>query len=343
MDRLSNNCRGMVSALFAGVVLPVLFLMFTVTVEFSQFFGIREEIQQVLDRQAHDATRFGGLVEDIEASLRRQLGNVGDVISLTDVAVQRSARQTRVSAQVAYNGMLLPIVEAFFGVSQNLLSMTVESQVQIQSAAALLVLDRSVLVGQDTCSTQGLSARETFIDALFEQWADVTTGGTSVAVFPGNIEPVELLAQDGSDGVERCGLRNTNRVFDVQSIAGTSSTFFDAYDVAFSARDVVAESIVSAAVQRRVVVLMLSRERYRAGYGAAIANVMQQATNGALFPIDLVTMVVDDSGEIQYRPSGVGINGGLYREIGASESELQSDLLVSTVAQLVRGNVVLEQ
>ena len=343
MRQHSSNCKGMVTALFAGIVLPVLFLMFTVTVELSQFFGVREEVQQALDRQAHDTLRFGVVANDVEQALRRQLGNVGDVVNITDVTVQQGVRQARVSAQITYNGMFLPIVEAFFGLPDSLLSMTVQSQVAIQSAAALLVLDRSVLVGQDVCTTPSLQARQVFMDNLYARWIDVASGGLSVAVFPGESEPVEQVLADGSDGLGRCGSQNPARPLDLQSLEGRIDTVFDAYDVAFSMRDLVGEQLVSQAVRKRVVVLVMSQERYMTGYAAAVANVLSQATNGALFPIDMITMVVDDSGIIDYRPSGIGIHGGLYREIGASESELRGSLLVSTVSQLVRGNLVVEQ
>jgi hypothetical protein len=339
----SAYCRGMVTALFAGVVLPLVFIMFTVTVELSQFFGIREEVQQSLDREAHDVLRFSRLTEGVEDSLRRQLGSVGDVVMVRDVAVVRDARQAVVSAQLDYNGVFLPLVEGLFGMQPGLLSMRVESQAQVQTNAALVVLDRSVMPGDDSCSSDSLTSRQIFVDTLLAQWADITTGGLSVAVFPGENEPVERVFEDGSDEISRCGARDTGRVIDAQSIMGASNVAFDAYDVAFSMLSLVGRALVEQTVAKRVVIMVMSGERYAEGYAGATANILQQATNGTPIPIDLVTIVVDDTGEIQYRPSGMGIHGGMYREIGASQSELQGGLLPSTVAQLISGNVVLER
>lgn len=333
----------MVTALFAGVVLPLVFIMFTVTVELSQFFGIREEVQQSLDREAHDVLRFSRLTEGAEDSLRRQLGSVGDVVMVRDVAVVRDARQATVSAQLDYNGVFLSLVEGLFGIQPGLLSMRVESQAQVQTSAALIVLDRSVMLGDDRCLSDALTSRQIFVDSLLARWADITTGGVSVAVFPGENEPVEGVFEDGSDEVGRCGVRDARRLIDAQSIMGVSAVSFDSYDVAFSMLDLVSRVLVEQPVTKRVIIMVMSRERYAEGYAAATANILQQATNGAPLPIDLVTIVVDDTGEIQYRPTGVGIHGGMYREIGASRSELQGGLLSSTVAQLISGNVVLER
>jgi hypothetical protein len=60
-------------------------------------------------------------------------------------------------------------------------------------------------------------------------------------------------------------------------------------------------------------------------------------------PIDVVTVVLDDTASIDVRPLVTGIRGAQYREVGASPSELRGIRLASAVVQTVSDRIVVEQ
>jgi Flp pilus assembly protein TadG len=345
-----RDCRGMVTVLFAAVILPLIFVMLTLTVELAHFFGIRDELQRVLDREAHDALVRGSTEGEVVYAVQQRMRNVSGMAALTSVRHVRSAARSMIEAQAEYRGAFFQILQEFTGQDRTILPIWLQSQVRIQSAASLVIVDRSVPAGANPCIDTGLRAMTSFADRLAESWAGVAEARIAVGVFPGGTErrpggvaPIELLARDAQDNVPRCRAAQSTNSFDLSAIRGSVETPPDAYSVAFDLRDIVDQELVQQAREVRTVVLVLRRERYDRGYAQSVFNLLLESVQGLPLPIDMYVVVLDSSQTIDSRPLSIGINGGVYREIGAAESELAGVRLLGVMSQALTGRIVVER
>lgn len=349
-QRLEGVCgsRGMASLLFVAVILPIIFVMLTITVEFAHFFGIRDELQRVLDREAHDALVRGSTEQQVVQAVTQRMQNVTGMAALTEVRHFRGAARSVVQARAEYRGAFFQFVQDYTGQDRSVLPIALQSQVRIQTAAALVVVDRAVAASADPCNEPGLQAIGAFVERLAGSWQGVADARVTVGVTPGEsevtpgvVEPVELLAGDGSDALPRCGAAG-GAPFAVSLIRGSIGTPFDAFDVAYALRDIASREVAQQPREVRTVVLILRRERYDQGFAQSTFNLLREAAQGAPFPIDLYVVVLDATGGIDNRPLSAGINGGVYREVGASITELTGARLLGAMSQTITDRIVLE-
>lgn len=344
----SCGCRGMVTVLFAAIILPLIFIMLTVTVEFSHFFGIRDELQRVLDREAHDALVRGSTEEEVVQAVQQRMRNVTGMAAITNVQHFRDPARSIVQARAEYRGAFFQFIQDYTGQDRTVLPIVLRSQVRIRTAASLVLIDRAVTATADPCNEQGLRAIGQFVDRLAESWigiagARVTVGVTpgQTEVVPGLVQPVELLAGDAGDAVPRCGAA-AGSLFNVSGIRGSVGAPFDAFDVAYELRDIVSREVSQQEREVRNFVFILRRERYDQGFSQTAFNLLQESARDVPFPIDMYVVVLDSTGTIDSRPVSLGINGGTYREVGASVSELTGARLLGAMTQTITDRIVLE-
>ena len=341
--------RGLTTLLFTAVILPLMFVMLTVTIEFAHFFGIRDELQRVLDRQAHDALVQGLGEEDVAHAVRQRMRNVSGMTQITNVRHFRAQARSIVEARAEYSGAFFQFVEGFTGRERTVLPISLQSQVRIQTAASLILVDRAVSAGSNSCSDPGLQAIAGFVDRLTESWVDVAGARVAVGVTPGVtpiapgvVAPVELLAQDASDALPRCRAAVLGSSFDVAAIRGSIGTPFDAFDVGYALRELATPELLEQEREVRNVVLVLRRERYDAGFAQGIFTLLQDSARNLPIRVDMYAVVLDATGTIDHRPLNAGINGGVYRELGASASELNGSRLLGAMTQTITDRIVLE-
>ncbi len=344
-----RGVRGMVTVLFAAIVLPLIFIMLTVTVEFAHFFGIRDELQRVIDREAHDALVRGSTEEEVVQAVQQRMRNVTGMAALTSVRHVRSPARSMVEARAEYRGAFFQFIQDFTGQERSILPIWLQAQVRIQSAASLIIVDRGVSAGVNPCTDQGLRAMTQFVDRLTESWMEVAEARVAVGVFPGAtqiapgvVAPVELLARDAQDPLPRCRAADTSTSFDVSAIRGNIEAPPDAYSVAFDLRDIADQQVVQQAGEVRSIVLVLRRARFDQGYAQSVFNLLQESAQGIPFAIDMYVVVLDNTQTIDSRPLSIGINGGVYREIGAAESELSGMRLLGAMSQALTDRIILE-
>ncbi len=343
-----NGARGMVTLLFAAIILPLIFIMLTVTVEFAHFFGIRDELQRVLDREAHDALVRGSSEEEVVQAVRARMQNITGMADLTEVRHFRNPARSIVRARAEYRGAFFQFIQDYTGQDRTILPIVLQSQVRIQTAASLVIIDRAIPGGAVLCNDPGLRAMGQFVDRFTDSWMEVADARVAIGVTPGITEiapgvpePVELLSSDGIDAIRRCG-PGVGNPFNVSRIEGSRGTPFDAFDVAFALRDLVSTELAQQEREVRNVVLVLRRERYDQGFAQSAYNLLQESARGVPVSIDMFVVVLDDTGDIDGRPLTSGINGGAYREVGASQSELNGVRLLGTMTQAVTDRIVLE-
>jgi hypothetical protein len=349
-DSYLQGERGLATLLFVTIVVPLMFVMLTVTIELAHFFGIREELQQVLDHEAHQALVRGSSEEEVVRAVQARTRSIAGLAQLISVRHFRASARSILRARAEYSGAFFQFVQGLTGQVETVLPMELESQVRIQTAAALIVLDRVIAPAANPCSDPGLQALGDFVERLRQMWTSTAQATVAVGVTPGVsmlapgvIAPIELLTGDGSDAIPRCRILSEENSLGVSVVRGSSGMPADPFDLAHSLKDLAISEVFMRASEVRTIVLVLRRERYDQGYGHSVFNVLQESSRNLPFPIDTYFLILDDTQTIDSKPLSVGINGGAYRELGASLSEFSGVRLLGAVSQVISGRIVLER
>jgi Flp pilus assembly protein TadG len=342
--------RGMVTLLFGTIVLPLVFIMLTVTVDFAHFFGLRDELQNVLDGAAHDALVRGLTEAEVAEAVFSRMKSISGMAAITEVRHLRGATRSAVEARAEYRGAFLQFVQELTGSDGVVLPMALRSEVRIQSAASVILVDRGLAPGVDRCNDQGLQAMTSFVDRLSAAWSGSAGARVSVGVIPGAtevsagaVQPVELLGNDGVDALPRCRPVDSLNGFDLSAIRGATGMPVDGFDLAYAVQELVSNELIDQASEVRNLVLVLRRERYDQGYALSIRNLLNEAARNVPYAIDLYVLVLDASNSIDSRPLPGGVNGGVYREVGASISELTGARLLGVMVRSLTDRIVLER
>jgi hypothetical protein len=335
---------GMVSLLFVVIVFPLILIMFTLTIELSNFFGIRDELQRVVDREAHDALVRGRNADQVERLVRARSATVDGMAAVESVTTQRSPATVQVSAVARYQGAFFQFIQRLVGQEQTVMPMRLDSQVRVLPAATLIVFDREVQSASIECSSADLQAITSFVDRLADTWVGVASAEVAVAVTPGDGVPLKQLSPLGDDLLPRCRGQNSGHLVDAAAIRGTGvPAFFSAYRFAVELVELASSVVLNRPVLKRSIVLVLDRARYAQGYSSLAYSLLVEATSATGMAVDLYTIVVDNSHPFDRRMVESGINGGELREMGISRTELNGTGLLSALTRTVTDYVVLER
>jgi hypothetical protein len=358
---VDNRSRGVVSLLFAVIVLPLVLLMLTITFELSHFFGMRDELQKVVDREAHElASReldpdLNRAQARLEGAVRARMANITQpdagangsmpgVVGEPDVAVELSPagdpgpRSLAVRASAPFQGIFYRLAQRLFGTAESDLDIAARAQVRRQRARAVVVLDRraAATIGfapprfRSRCTDLDYPNVRNFMAGLSSMWSRAGFVVTT-AVAPGlRLEPV--------------GLVSTARLSSVPCVNGS---FVRSTDFAAGVAQLVAGSLLDPDldIEARSVVLLLRRDQYQAGFARETYDMLWRLLNGTNIPLDLITVVLDTR-TFDYTPTLSGINGGIHREVGALGTEFRGvtgHLLRSVVTRTLSDRIVLEQ
>jgi hypothetical protein len=326
------------------MVLPLFCALFALTIDLSHYFGIRDELQRVIDREAHDALVFGKTHEQVSNAIRARMNTLGGMAAITSVRSTRSRGRNVIFVDGTYQGAFVEVAQRLYGRDSQVLSFAARAEVSIQSSAALIILDRSAVPAGSECTDTGLQAMSLFVDRLTDSW--VQTAGTQVSVgaFPGTNEPIELLSSDLADPLPRCRARSSETSIDASALAGSAGDAgFSATAFAYKAQELVARNLVAQPVEVRSVVLVMRRATYDAGYSTVAYSLIRNLVSASYHPIDFFVLVLDDSGSIDSRPFIAGINGGAFRELSASTLDFTNVRLLSAATQTITDRIVLER
>jgi hypothetical protein len=138
-------------------------------------------------------------------------------------------------------------------------------------------------------------------------------------------------------------------IFDAAAVSGAISSPYTPLSLAFAVRDVASEELTTKLSEVRSMVLLMGRERYDQGVAQLIYNLLsEQLSSNSTISLDLYVLAVDNNtpqggaGDITNGAFESGINGGVFRIVGVTTSELSGVRLVASVAQGVTDRVVLE-
>lgn len=339
----SKSSSGMVSFLFLVLIAPILFMLLTVTIEFSNFFGIRDELQRVIDREAHDALTMRTSATQVESNIRNRMENIRGMATLSTVSSTLANDAAEISASAQFQGAFFQLAQRFLGQPESFMPIEVRSRVRVQSSASLIIVDRRVPATGDVCADSELQAALSFVDGLVESWTAISGARVAVAVTPGTVEAVELLSIDASDSMPRCRPKSSSTLFDAGGLAGAPVALGDAYDVALNIQELASPAVFSPSVEGRNIVFVMRQDEFNEGYSSMTYNLVDNAARSVALSVDMFSVIVNGGAGIPRRPFQSGENGASLREIEASESELRGARLVSVIAKNVNDRMVLER
>lgn len=140
-----NPERGMVSALFFLVAVPILMVLLCVGLELTHFFGTHDDIQRIVDRETRASVTKGISPAETERAVLSQLGQFSELIELGRVKSVKTAQWTDTRVEARFRGIFSELALRLAGARAPQLPMRVSARVRKVSARALIMLDRSVL------------------------------------------------------------------------------------------------------------------------------------------------------------------------------------------------------
>jgi hypothetical protein len=347
MRRSSRGQGGMTSLLFLLALIPVLFVMLAVTLEFSHLVGVRDDLQNVVDEEGYDGLTYRRSSAEVEANLRARLDDRSEFsfsqVSVQSVASTVSPASASVSASLNYKGTFLSFLENFVGRQSPTLELAATTRLRRQRGGVLFVLDRSVSTVTDPCSTVDLQARANFVDQVIDAVASNPDNIVRVGVFPGVAEAVDLLSSDGADGIVRCRPKRGDATYDAGGLMALGGVPGDPFEVAGDMGRLVSEELLAKTLEYRAVVVVLGADSYPMGYSSFVQQAISAVAEAAEISLQLLIVVAGADGTFTPLPPAYGVYGGVVREVGVSLTELQRERFAAAVSRTMIERIVWER
>ena len=250
-----QSSRGSASVLCMFVVLPFLFILLVVGVEVSQFLGVREEIQRLIDSEAKLSLGRAYRSDYVSRRIASRAESLKPYVSLERIESNQTAQQGTIRIEGAYDGLFAQLVGSLIGGRSAAIPFELSTSVRRTHTAALILLDRAVDVGSDRCRDENLSRRAAFVARLAQDFQSFGVENVQVGVMPGVSEEIDILSL--TDDVPRCGgvdATSQLRIASVEGVevgaaTGSVSTAYRALQMLFSAA-------IPARTEQRAVIMV---------------------------------------------------------------------------------------
>ncbi len=337
-----NPERGMVSALFFLVAVPILMVLLCVGLELTHFFGTHDDIQRIVDRETRASVTKGISPAETERAVLSQLGQFSELIELGRVKSVKTAQWVDTRVEARFRGIFSELALRLAGARAPQLPMRVSARVRKVSARALIMLDRSVLAAGGRCDDPELGALEAFVDSLALALSQGGIGGLQVAVIPGAQGPIELLGpNDAADLMNRCRARRADLLFDVASVAGSQEAH-DPLAVALGAAAIADEELLLRTAESRSVVLVQSGAVATArGYAEPLITLLDAYARDRMVRVSLMHVVLDGQDFAKVEVPPLAPFGAEVRSLVTTKRELaHPNLLVAMRGKMSERSVL---
>ena len=262
-----SEVRGSISIICMVMVLPFLCALLTLVIDLSYFFGVRDELQKVLDKVAHDALIGGRSALEVEQVVRSRMRNTYGIAQINSIQMTASRGKNVIVADGEYRGAFAALAQRLYGKLPVAMSFAARAQVRVQSSAALIIVDRSEVKPGEECSDPTLTAMGLFADRLAETWVNLADTAVYVATTPGKRAALDSASLRGLDEIARCGSRSASEQADMSLVRGVAgSTPYSSMAFAYHFQELVQQYVLAADVRVRSVVVLTRRGLYEQGY-----------------------------------------------------------------------------
>jgi len=202
---MARGNRGSISLLFMAFLLPVFALLLGLAIETSQFFGLRERVQDLIDREVQLGLRRAHGVTETERRIRERIHSSFEHLRIGDVSVSSDGATSHVEIQGLYSGLFTRVFGDLGAGGVMNVPFRLQTVARRARTTALIVVDRGVEGGQALCDDESLNARTSLAARLSAVLSQRGVSDVRIGVTPGQSEAVELLSSSESlDGLPRC-------------------------------------------------------------------------------------------------------------------------------------------
>jgi hypothetical protein len=250
-----QSSRGSASVLCMFVVLPFLFILLVVGIEVSQFLGVREEIQRLIDSEAKISLGRGYRSEDVSRRIASRAEGLKPYVSLERIESNQTPQQDTIRVEGGYDGLFAQLVGSLIGGGSAAIPFELSTSVRRTHTAALILLDRAVNVGSDRCRDENLSRREVFVARLVKDFQSFGVENVQVGVMPGVNREIDILSS--TDDVPRCGGADSTSPLRITSVEGVDEgVAVDTVSIAYRAVQMLFSRAIPARTEQRAVIMV---------------------------------------------------------------------------------------
>lgn len=331
--------RGYASVFALFVVIPLLLVGLTVTVELGNFFSVREEVRGLVDREALAALRERASGATLEARMRERLKVFEPMVTVGAVQTQSRSGKMQVFVEAGFHSYIAELLLLLGGKGKGwVVPFTSVATVRKVSSSTLVVLDRLVADQNRECSDDSLLSTESFVSALNAGFQRSGAAQMSVAVFPGGDTDVQMVSPAPSRStVALCG----SEPWRVRGILAPPP---DPMNIVFDLGRLLSADLFPQTSDRHVLLLVLRRERgalqYLTGIIQQLGGLMQRLDVHLSLVVVRVDAVDTATTGLDSLASSMGLN---YREVSVSSQRLvDRDLITAVVSEIAERIVVAE-
>ncbi len=242
--------------LFMVVVLPFFLILLVIGIEVSQFLGLREEVQRVIDSEAKSSLGRSRNADHLPERIATRVESLKPYVSVGSIRAEQTLQQSRIVVKGSYQGLFTQLVRSITRSADVSIPFQLSTAVRRSHTTALLLLDRVVRSGGARCGDEGLKQRAHFIARLAEDLQAFGVRSIQVGVFPGIDGEVDILS--AADALPRCGGANDTSPFRIASMEGVeATTSLDSLAVAYRAVQLLFASTAGSATEQRALIMVV--------------------------------------------------------------------------------------
>lgn len=298
-DRVSTQERGAATILLVAVLLPLFFLLLTVTVEMNSFLAQRQLAQEILDLMGRQLLRTPQTREEVSRAIKIRLKKHEAFVSLQGISTTRTPTRATVQGEFSYLTTFAGLFPSMQGVEQLKIPFQITTRISRVPYDVILLLDRSIQSSEDECRSPVLTVSNTFSSALY---ASAEKNGTS-SIIAGVLDPVssEVVRLDSALPSNTKNLLCVGNVGYVPvkdaltSVRGAAVYPADPYVFISSVQEAIFQER-SITPSRKQIVLLLTRgfdERWKPLAG--IVSALERNAQAAGLVVSLTRVIIDEA------------------------------------------------
>ena len=306
--------QGSGALLLVGVLLPIIFMAMSLTVELSSFLSERRRLQLEVDDVARRMLRGGISQSEGEVLLRSRLAERAAFVSVSSLKSNKSSKSIQISVRAKYRPTFTKLIPGASTAALDGIPFTLSSVVSRVPFDLTLIMDRSVRAGESECGAGALTDVKRFTTKLSTVFSEFGASSVSLAVLdPVSGEVTSLVNGASSVPFPRCtpSMLEDSPLDILENIAASAAIPLDSFIAPVSIQEAVfAPRSTGRFAKKQVVVLVTTGFDDRWRSLAELPQVIQAGVSSSGLDISLVDVIVGASGR--------GCDPGWSNQSGAS-------------------------